>query len=1272
MSHQHNMRMSLFFVALFLFEFAVVSGSFCTSVQLVSQKTYENTMDSFTFSSNPALPSDLTSSASPLLTISFWTIMNVSNQGNTILRLTLDPASSTSVDSNRIKVTQIAGPAFQATTMLSTSNPYQIAGEPATTGSWVFTSIGLDYLDMRFYHFTYEMAAYATPKETFPVSFNSSVNWRFDSRTRLQIGGDGTLNMPHAVIANVILYSNLYTKETEAFLIHGDNLKPVLWLVFDLRYNQTIENQVSPAVSVTLSNSPGQPVWDYQTYSIDFSSSTDTVLSFSDVNLGYSTVPHYIFTISFGMSYLSQSLPGGCQFFQIFGRKESTTTYRYRFGIKDSQFVFVHGTTLSTLGGSVIGQNYDFSDITASCYLKDLQPGIFCVVYVNSTIIYSAVDTTNYPNEFGSTSYTEAASDILEIGGSSCAFPGKLRYFKYWVTGGLMSGSNCVSSCALTLGTISTDLSCLKGTCTSFDNRYQAQKCLQCDSSCSTCLGPGNTDCMGCNPGYFIYWNNTQLLCPKVCPPGTYPDSSSVCQPCDSTCATCDGPLSTNCLSCSSTLFYSSVNKTCTLCNTDGLYQSGSNCHQCDSSCKTCSSGGDSACTSCVSPKIVNRGYCLLPCPSGQYDNGGQCRLCNSNCQECIISPALCTSCGPGQFLAGTNCYSHCPTGYYKLPNSPKCRACGSGCSTCSGPYDNQCLECTSGLLYINGFCVSACPEGFFQNGTNCTECDSNCLKCSGSSANCTACTEKSFLQNAACVNSCSYGYYFQNQACVSQFEIYNISESKLRTACTFTYRTTQAVEFLTLLSFILAGAITSRYFEYALIISFVSYLKYLNVKYPANLLVVFDVFQGGDIPFPNFFTLSLNSSNISSQEADSLNKFSYYEQPSSFLSFYGSALSFLLIIVFCWFVVFSALKIKERTRQTANGFYKTIETVKKLLEWNTIISIFVSTTITLAMGITLQFGYGNSHAVFGKASLGMAIIFSIFTTAFIVYTYISIKRRYASSGSSYFQHKFKVLVHDFNKSFYCTTLIVRYFLVGVAIVVFNQIPLGQIFAVLTISIVYTAIIIRKKIYTNEEHEVIMKIMEFVHILNLLIILFMAFDDLYGFLSDTGKFAFGWVLVVFINLQFGVLFSYQAIIAAKSIYHSTTEYIKKRHYEKFSGSLPVMDFKRLEFLSSYSPKSITLNPSETERFSQGPNTEKKYEEILNGKPSTSNDVSDVPAIDLPTPHTEKGAFETPSSGMNISMERPSVRKKWNDYKRNLTAVKLRKIFRQEEASEDEK
>jgi hypothetical protein len=91
---------------------------------------------------------------------------------------------------------------------------------------------------------------------------------------------------------------------------------------------------------------------------------------------------------------------------------------------------------------------------------------------------------------------------------------------------------------------------------------------------------------------------------------------------CDTTCKTCSGPASNNCLTCLTNAFLSSNTCTCR----DYYYHkphgspptpySGStsgSCARCDITCKTCSGGTSTDCLTCDSPDSPSGGTCTRP-----------------------------------------------------------------------------------------------------------------------------------------------------------------------------------------------------------------------------------------------------------------------------------------------------------------------------------------------------------------------------------------------------------------------------------------------------------------------------------------------------------------------------------------------------------------------------------------------------------------------------------------------------------------------------------
>lgn len=75
--------------------------------------------------------------------------------------------------------------------------------------------------------------------------------------------------------------------------------------------------------------------------------------------------------------------------------------------------------------------------------------------------------------------------------------------------------------------------------------------CAPCDVSCVDCTGRTNTQCVGCQSGYFRQPAPSTSSCLTTCPTKYYQDTIlNTCQPCHLACNTCTGPTYTECLSC--------------------------------------------------------------------------------------------------------------------------------------------------------------------------------------------------------------------------------------------------------------------------------------------------------------------------------------------------------------------------------------------------------------------------------------------------------------------------------------------------------------------------------------------------------------------------------------------------------------------------------------------------------------------------------------------------------------------------------------------------
>ncbi|EAR90506.3 zinc finger lsd1 subclass family protein (macronuclear) [Tetrahymena thermophila SB210] len=298
--------------------------------------------------------------------------------------------------------------------------------------------------------------------------------------------------------------------------------------------------------------------------------------------------------------------------------------------------------------------------------------------------------------------------------------------------------------------------------------------CQPCDSSCKTCDGPNSNNCLSCNaPQFFLQSTKTCVL---SCNPNQYKNiSNQTCSSCDYSCSTCSGPSYTNCLSCSGNTFLYQ-NQCIANCPVKYFNNASNNqCTACDYTCQQCNGTAPNNCLSCQLPRYFDptSNSCLMTCNSNQYHdlNSNLCKQCDSLCLTCngpLISN--CTSCRQGLFLQNNICKPICDGSYYGETLTNTCNPCDSTCLTCDGPNSNNCLSCQApNLFYQQGSktCVTQCNSNQFKNTANqtCSLCDSSCSTCQGPSyTNCLSCTGNTYLYQNQCILNCPSNYYGNNQ----------------------------------------------------------------------------------------------------------------------------------------------------------------------------------------------------------------------------------------------------------------------------------------------------------------------------------------------------------------------------------------------------------------------------------------------------------------------------------------------------------------------------
>jgi peptidoglycan/xylan/chitin deacetylase (PgdA/CDA1 family) len=213
------------------------------------------------------------------------------------------------------------------------------------------------------------------------------------------------------------------------------------------------------------------------------------------------------------------------------------------------------------------------------------------------------------------------------------------------------------------------------------DKIPQILTALGCDTSCATCSGTQADECLTCKPNAYLAGGTcvpctvcaateyTKVACTatantvcdtcSTCAAGTFQETActatanTVCTKCDATCATCSGPLATDCTTCPTGNYKSATG--CVPCSTckPGTVQTAACgptkdtvCTACDPTCVTCSGPLPTDCNACV---------------AGSYKSATGCLAC-SKCkpgttQTAACGPAsdtVCTACPPGTNSDGT------------------------------------------------------------------------------------------------------------------------------------------------------------------------------------------------------------------------------------------------------------------------------------------------------------------------------------------------------------------------------------------------------------------------------------------------------------------------------------------------------------------------------------------------------------------------------------------------------------------------------------------
>ena len=167
----------------------------------------------------------------------------------------------------------------------------------------------------------------------------------------------------------------------------------------------------------------------------------------------------------------------------------------------------------------------------------------------------------------------------------------------------------------------------------------------------------------------------------------------------------------------------------------------------------------------CISGAILFNGQCRTSCPEGYFaslqgNNAYQCLACDSKCQSCNGSSEYdCTSCQETYYFLDGMCLSECPEGMFPNSEENRCQKCPIGCTSCTSL--TKCSTCDATYTLSSTFqCNPSVPVDC--NLTSCSVCSSS------NNSQCIQCISGYYLHNHLCLVSCPQGYFPIEGFCAS------------------------------------------------------------------------------------------------------------------------------------------------------------------------------------------------------------------------------------------------------------------------------------------------------------------------------------------------------------------------------------------------------------------------------------------------------------------------------------------------------------------------
>ena len=283
-----------------------------------------------------------------------------------------------------------------------------------------------------------------------------------------------------------------------------------------------------------------------------------------------------------------------------------------------------------------------------------------------------------------------------------------------------------------------------------FDNNI----CRKCADFCLSCKGINGGECLDCKDNYYLHNNN----CLEKCPEGYVSDSLGKCNKCMSeNCLICNASDLNYCLICSQGYI---LNGKCLEICPLGYYGENGQCKRCSLNCKECYDY--SVCYLCEEDSLMLGNVCVSECPLGFTEINKKCIKCNdSNCLKCQPDLETCNICKSPYVLLDNKCLLNCTQGYYS--DGIYCNSCSSNCNKCTDKVN--CIECSENSYKFDRNCVKTCPPFTYPKGRNCEYCldSERCKQCDiENPENCLSCSS-GILYNNKCINDCPIGTFYSN-----------------------------------------------------------------------------------------------------------------------------------------------------------------------------------------------------------------------------------------------------------------------------------------------------------------------------------------------------------------------------------------------------------------------------------------------------------------------------------------------------------------------------